>query len=411
MGTRRDNGEGSIRKRKDGTYEARVTIIDPSTQKKSRKSIYAKSSKEIKIKLKIFWQEQDDEEKSTDSDFSETVSKGISTPPQNENDMALRDWLKIWVEDYLADVKMSTVANYRSIVEIHIEPALGNYPLSQLKAPVVQKFYNGLRDKGLSPKYIKNIHGVLHRALDQAVEVEYTAKNYTSICKIPTIVEKEVVPLDEDEMKELFKALEGEELRDMILVDIFTGLRCGELIGLTWDCVDFDNGVIHVCKQLVLPRKRDSSNGKCYWSTLKNGKSRDIVPAPFVMDVLKQHKETQAEQKRAAGSLWNEGDFPGLVFTRPNGMHYFQPNVWKAFQKILKKAGLQQHHRVHDLRHTYAVNSIIAGDDVKTVQDNMGHYSSAFTMDRYGHVTKKMKKNSADRMQKYIEGMSIHPVV
>ena len=385
--------------------------IDPATHKQIRKSFYGKTKGEVRDKLLVYMAENQDGRTPPE------VTSPVPTTPvpcntrQSENDMTLKDWLKIWEEDYLADVKMSTVANYRSIVEIHIEPALGDYPLSQLKAPVVQKFYNGLRDKGLSPKYIKNIHGVLHRALDQAVEVEYTAKNYTSICKIPTIVEKEVVPLDEDEMKELFKALEGEELQDMILVDIFTGLRCGELIGLTWDCIDFDNGVIHVCKQLVLPRKRDSSNGKCYWSTLKNGKSRDIVPAPFVMDVLKQHKETQAEQKRAAGSLWNEGDFPGLVFTRPNGMHYFQPNVWKAFQKILKKAGLQQHHRVHDLRHTYAVNSIIAGDDVKTVQDNMGHYSSAFTMDRYGHVTKKMKKNSADRMQKYIEGMSIHPVV
>ena len=408
MATKRVNGEGSIRKRKNGNWEARITIsINPSTGKQTMKSFYGKTRGEAKMKMEIFLENRkDDNQTPPEATSSVSAPKGPFNTPQNGNDMSLKDWLKIWQEDYLADIKRSTIANYRSLVENHIEPALGNYPLSQLKAPIVQKFYNGLRDKGLSPKYIKNIHGVLHRALDQAVEVEYTAKNYTSICKIPKIAEKEVVPLDEEEMKKLFEALKGEELRDMILVDIFTGLRSGELIGLTWDCVDFENGIIHVKKQLALPRTRDGGDGKCYWSTLKNGKSRDLVPAPFVMEVLKEHKETQEAQKRAAGSLWDEGEFPGLVFTRANGSHYFQPNVWKAFQKILEKAGLQ-HHRVHDLRHTFAVNSIIAGDDVKTVQENMGHYSAAFTMDRYGHVTKTMKKNSANRMQKYIEGMNI----
>jgi len=408
MGTRRDNGEGSIRKRKDGTYEARVTIIDPATQKKTRKSIYAKTSKEIKIKLKVFWEEQDKDQTAPETASPVSASKGfLSGPfasPKVEKELTLSEWLKIWQEDYLADIKHSTVANYRSLVDNHIEPCLGSYPLSQLKAPVIQKFYNGLRDKGLSPKYIKNIHGVLHRAIEQAVEVEYTAKNYTSICKIPKIVEKEVVPLDEEEQKKLFEALRGEEFEDLILVDIFTGLRSGELIGLTWDCIDFENGIIHVKKQLALPRHK--GGGKCYWSTLKNGKTRDVVPAPFVMDVLKHHKAVQAAQKLAAGSLWDEGDFPGLVFCHPNGYHYIQPTIWKEFQKILKKAGLQ-HHRVHDLRHTFAVNSLKAGDDIKTLQENMGHYSAAFTLDRYGHVTKEMKKASSERMQKLIEGMGM----
>lgn len=134
------------------------------------------------------------------------------------------------------------------------------------------------------------------------------------------------------------------------------------------------------------------------------------MPAPFLMKMLKRHKTVQASRKLALGPAWNDGDFPNLVFTHPDGSHLSQASVWKILYKMLKNTDLP-HYRFHDLRHTYAVNSIIAGDDVKTVQDNMGHYSSAFTMDRYGHVTKKMKKNSADRMQKYIEGMSIHPVV
>jgi integrase len=187
-------------------------------------------------------------------------------------------------------------------------------------------------------------------------------------------------------------------------VDLFTGLRSGELIGLTWDCIDFENGIIHVKKQLSAQRKK--GGGKPYWSTQKNGKTRIVLPAPFVMDVLRHHKAIQAAQKLASGSLWDEGDFPNLVFCHKNGYHYIQPTIWKEFQKILKKAGLE-HHRVHDLRHTFAVNSIKAGDDIKTLQENMGHFSAAFTLDKYGHVVDEMHKASSNRMQKLIEGMNM----
>ena len=87
-----------------------------------------------------------------------------------------------------------------------------------------------------------------------------------------------------------------------------------------------------------------------------------------------------------------------------DGSHYSQPTIWKELQDILEAAGLE-HHRVHDLRHTFAVNSIRAGDDIKTLQENMGHYSAAFTLDRYGHVTETMRRESANRMQAFIENM------
>ena len=122
------------------------------------------------------------------------------------------------------------------------------------------------------------------------------------------------------------------------------------------------------------------------------------------MEVLKKHKADQDAQKREMGDLWNEGKFPGLVFNHPDGSHYSPPTIWKEFQNILAAAGLE-HHRVHDLRHTFAVNSLRAGDDIKTLQENMGHYSAAFTLDRYGHVTDTMRRESANRMQAFIENM------
>ena len=129
---------------------------------------------------------------------------------------------------------------------------------------------------------------------------------------------------------------------------------------------------------------------------------RTIAPAEYVMNALKAHKLRQDDQKKELGEMWNPGEFSNLVFTHPDGSHLSQPTVWKEFQKILKMAGLG-HYRVHDLRHTFAVNSIMAGDDIKTLQENMGHYSSAFTLDKYGHVTESMKKNSANRMQNFIQ--------
>ena len=104
------------------------------------------------------------------------------------------------------------------------------------------------------------------------------------------------------------------------------------------------------------------------------------------------------------GDLWNPGEFPNLVFTHKDGSHYSQPTIWKEFQDILVAAGLE-HHRVHDLRHTFAVNSLRAGDDIKTLQENMGHYSAAFTLDRYGHVAVSGRRESATRMQAFIENM------
>ena len=405
MATKRINGEGCIRKKDATHWEARITVSkDPVTKKPKIKAFYGKTRTEVKDKMEAFLAEKEQQERIAQVVVDKLVAQKVVTP--DANDMLLNEWLDIWQKEYLSDIKRSTRGNYKSAIDNHIRPRLGLYALSQLKAPVIQHFYNQLKDeKKLSPKYIKNIHGILHSALDKAVEVEYTAKNYSSVCSIPKVLEPEIVPLNKEEQEKLFAALEGEPFRDLIMVDIFTGMRCGELIGLTWDCVDFNRGIIHVKKQLTLPRN-EGKGKKPYWSTLKNGKSRIVLPAPFVMDVLRPHKAVQAAEKLAAGPLWDEGDFPGLVFCHPNGYHFIQPTIWKEFQKILKKAGLE-HHRVHDLRHTFAVNSLKAGDDIKTLQENMGHYSAAFTLDKYGHVVDEMRKASSNRMQKLIESMGM----
>ena len=135
----------------------------------------------------------------------------------------------------------------------------------------------------------------------------------------------------------------------------------------------------------------------------KNGKPRIIAPAPFVMDILKQERKEQAENRLKSGPLWVSSDF---VFTDEVGQHMKRQTVYKHFKDIMASIGLPSI-RFHDLRHSYAVAAIRAGDDIKTVSENLGHASVAFTLDIYGHVTDEMKKSSADRMQAYIDHLKV----
>ena len=234
-----------------------------------------------------------------------------------------------------------------------------------------------------------------------AVRIGYLSKNPSGNCILPRIEQAEIHPLDTPELSKLLAFLKGHEHEALIVTAIFTGLRSGELLGLTWDSVDFENGLIRVTKQLAQPRKK----GEVFrFATPKNSKPRTIAPAPTVFQVLKKHKEEQEAQRKALGPAWNDGGFPNLVFTHPDGSHLSQPTAWKILRKILVAAGIDAH-RFHDLRHTYVVSSIMAGDDVKTIQQNAGHYSSAFTLDRYAHVTATMQKESANRMEKFIAGL------
>ena len=120
------------------------------------------------------------------------------------------------------------------------------------------------------------------------------------------------------------------------------------------------------------------------------------------MDALREHRKRQLEQRLRAGSLWNDGGFPDLVFTNEFGKHLVYTAVWRHCKQALARAGLPDI-RFHDLRHTYAVTSLRAGDDVKTVQENLGHHTAAFTLDQYGHVTETMREASARRMEAFFD--------
>lgn len=315
--------------------------------------------------------------------------------------MTVGEWLDIWARDYLGGVKPFTVVSYTGHIKNHIKPALGAVKLEALNAHTIQGFYNGLgaeRDgkPGLSSKTVKNIHGVLHKALQQAVAVGYIRFNPAESCTLPRVVKKELAPLDEEQSKAFLQAIKGHRFNVLFTVTLFTGMREGEVMGLMWDCVDFNKGIILIDKQLQQEKKK---GGTYIFAPLKNDKVRTITPAPWIMDLLRHHRATQAEQRLKAGALWEDS---GLVFTNEWGHHLARCTIIKDFKKVVGSIGCPDT-RFHDLRHSYAVAAIRSGDDIKTVQGNLGHATAAFTLDVYGHVTDQMKKDSAARMESYIK--------
>lgn len=385
MSKRAAQGGGTIRQRPDGRWEARITVgRDPGTGKQIQRSIYGDTQQEVRKKL------------------AQTVAAVDNGEYQEPSKLTVGQWLDIWLENYLGGVKLSTTNKYRAQVKNYIKPALGAVRLQGLQAHTIQAFYSSLQKpqgerKLLSPRSIKHIHCVVHHALQQAVDIGYLKYNPSNACKLPRIEQKPIKPLDDQEIKAFLQAIKGHRYENLFIVDLFTGMRKGEIVGLKWECVDFEKGTILVDKQIQVKR-----GGGYRVETPKNNRNRTITPAPSVMEVLRRQKKHQIEMRLRAGEPWQES---GFVFTDALGRNLNPRIVHIDYKKIVSEIGIPNA-RFHDLRHSYAVASLQAGDDIKTVQENMGHHTAAFTLDVYGHATERMKQESAARMESFIKEVS-----
>lgn len=379
---RNAKGGGNIRKKtvtrngKQYTYwEARITTgRDPGTGKQVQRSFTGKTQKEVREKLQA---------------AAVAVTTGTYTEPSK---LTVGQWLDVWAEEYLGNVKPNTVRIYKNNIKKHIKPYVGAIKLTDLHPHTVQTLINGLDE--LSAASVRLAYKVLHMALEKAVELEYLPKNPARRCVLPKLEQEEIHPLTDEQATALLRAAKGGQIEHLLSVALFAGLRLSELLGLTWDAVE--SGTITINKQLSRPDMRQAG----LFITPKNGKSRTITPAPSVLAALKAQKRRQMEMRIKAGPLWSNPE--NLVFTMEDGGPIDQWRVEKAFKEALGAAGLEGV-RFHDLRHTYAVNAIRAGDDIKTIQGNLGHASASFTLDRYGHFTERMKQDSAARMEGFIK--------
>lgn len=381
--TRNAHGSGTIRKRKDGVWEARYTSgYDPVTGKQVQKSVYGGSQSIVRKKLLA---------------VCAAIDIGNHIEPSK---LTFAQWVDIWLKDYTGSIKPLTLKSYKVAINNHIKPALGSIKLSALGTHSIQTFYNNLfngseETPGLSAKTIKNIHGVVHKSLQQAVKINYIRANPSNACDLPRVVKTKIKPLDENQISVFIKAISGHQFENLFLTTLFTGMRQGEILGLTWDSVDLENGSIHIYQQL------QRIDGFYEFVSLKNDKTRNITLPPFIIKLLQGHKAQQNQWRLMAGAAWDNSN---LVFTNQLGGHLCHVTVSTNYKKIVKSIGLPNA-RFHDLRHSYAVAALQSGDDIKTVQENLGHHTASFTLDVYGHVSDRMKTDSANRMENFIKGV------
>ena len=385
------NGLGSIRKKtiqKNGKlyeyWEVRITVgSDPSTGKQIQRSITGKTQKEVTQKMK---------------EIAVDIDRGTYQAPCK---MTLSEWLSIWQKEYLSDVRPSTAQLYKKSLTLYIIPNIGSVKLDAVTPHMIQHLINTLcrqktRFGTLSPKTVKNIRGILHKALQQAVENQYIRYNPVNACKPPRSVKKEIQPMTEEQQAAFLKEIRGHTHEYLYLIALFTGIRESEVLGLTWDCIDFRQGTLTVKQQLS---KASKKSGELNLVPTKNGKVRVLSLAPSVLQCFRLQKLQQNSMRMEAGELWTEKN---LVFTNQVGNYLSYRGVYDFFKRIVKKIGCPDT-RFHDMRHTYAVNCIAAGDDIKTVQENMGHATAAFTLDVYGHVFTQMRLQSAEHTEQHIQ--------
>ena len=280
---RAPQGMGSIRKVertvKNKTYkyyEARYSAgFDPGTGKQIQRSITGKTQKEVAQKLK---------------EAIASLDAGTYIAPSK---MTVSEWLSEWSEQYLKNVKDSTRSSYMTIINTHLRPNIGAVRLDELSTPMVQRLYNSLGEPNgnrdaISAKTVKNVHGVLHKALHQAMLNGYIRNNPADAAVLPRIEKKQIYPMDEYQISAFLKAIRGHQFEKLYITMLFTGLREGEALAVTWDCVSFVSGSITVDKQLQLVR---GSKGQYRLVATKNSKVRTIHVAPYVLNILRDIRQ------------------------------------------------------------------------------------------------------------------------
>lgn len=380
---RNDNGNGSTRKRADGKWEGRYSAgYDPATGKLISRSVYGKTQKEVRQKL---------------NEILRDLQDGTYVAP---NKMTAGEWLDIWLKEYTLNIRPATKAAYEQHVRVHLKPALGRIQLSKLLPHQIQQNYNDLlRKRGLSPKSIKNVHGVLHRALEQAKLMGYLKTNPTTGVVLPKAEKAVLKTMEDTDVARFLQEIKDDPYENVLFVTAFTGLREGEVLGLTWDCVDFEKGQLLINKQ----HNRAKGEKEFHFSPLKNSKIRTITVAQEVLNVLEKQQKQQEKWQAILGDKWDNQK--NLVFTTEFGRYINNKTLYMNYKRIMRKLGFPQL-RFHDLRHTYAVNSLRAGDDIKTVQENLGHATASFTLGTYAHATPGMKRESAGRMNDFIQRLT-----
>ena len=309
-------------------------------------------------------------------------------------------WLQFWLDNFgKMTMRPSTFESYNGNLRVHIKPNIGAIQLTKLRTSDLQIFYSKLltegrivrkesenQPKGLSPKTVRNVHIFISTALDKAVAEKLIPYNPAKSCTLPKGEHMEMKTLPLDKIAAFFAEAKISGVYEMYLLEIATGLRRGELLGLKWIDVDYNENTIHVRRQIC------RIDGAVTEGPLKTKNSyRKIVVPTDVMVVL---KKKQAKDDGASE----------YVFFSPLTNGPISPDsVLHMLHRVLDRAGLPRI-RFHDLRHTFATMALQNGVDVKTLSNILGHFSAGFTLDTYAHVTTSMQQDAANKVGDFLKG-------
>lgn len=379
----RGHGEGGIRQRPDGTWEARVSDgMRPDKQGKlvrARRSIYGKTRAEVAAKLKVALREQ---------------QRGL--PATNER-LTVGEFLASYLALIEPVVRPSTYRSYEQNIRLYLLPALGRRSLAKLTPREVQAFLDGKAKETtrtgqpFSAASLQRMRAVLRQALGQAEAWDQLPRNVAKLARPPKGARRRARILSAAQAEALLAAIRGDRLESLYRVALTLGLRQGEVLGLRWEHVDLAAGTLVVREAM----QRVKGAGLVVVEPKSDAGTRTIRLPQFLIDLLRTHRRVQAEA-RAGASRWAERD---LVFCTRYGTPFDGPNVTRYFQRHLDRVGLPQM-RFHDLRHSAISFLAATGIPLEVAQRIAGHSDARLTANVYRHILPEEHDRAAEAMER-----------
>ncbi|MEH7275086.1 tyrosine-type recombinase/integrase, partial [Neobacillus vireti] len=326
------------------------------------------------------------------------VDKGTYFEPK---DITFGEYLDYWLENYAKpNTAVRTLENYYYMITQHLKPSLGSIKIAKLHPSHLQEYYsqklvNGKKDGlGLSAQSVKHHHRLIHKALKDAVKWQFLVRNVAQAVTPPKIKKIEMQIWDNIQVKTFLNAARSSVYYPIYLTAIYTGMRRGEILGVRWQDVDFDNNIIYVRQSLQEVKKVGLT-----FKEPKSGKSRSITITPSLKKELEKIYQQLIENKSLFGKEYNDLD---LVFAQKNGKPIQPTELARNYRKMVDSSGLP-YIRFHDLRHTHATLLLKQGIHPKVVSERLGHSTIGITMDTYTHVLPNMQKEAAHQFEQLLK--------
>ena len=367
MAGKRSNGEGSIYQRQDGRWSASVSV-----GRGKRKHFLGLSRSDVSRKLNAALKARDD---------------GLPTITRRQT---VEQYLKTWLDAAKPSIRERTWVRYEQYVRLHVLPTLGKLSLEKLTPQHLQRLYSERLDARLSPTTVHHLHATLHKALSQAVRLNLVQRNVADLVDPPRIAKHEMTTLVPDDARHLLDVASGARLEALFVLALTTGLREGELLGLKWRDVRFEEKALEIRGSLQRVKA-----GLVVMEPKTKQSRRRVGLTEAALISLRRHRTRQAEERLRVGPAWEGLD---LVFTDEAGAPIDATKFLRnSFAPLLKAAGLPKM-RFHDLRHTAATLLLGRGIHPKIVSEMLGHSQVGITLDLYSHVTPTMQREATAAM-------------